>query len=164
MASSEAVANYFIQKSFNEGVSLTPMKLIKLVYIAHGWHRGYFHKNLIDDGVQAWRYGPVIPELYRNIRRYGRNNVTGFIDGYGIIGDQANPAPDENSLALLEHVWKTYSRYDGLQLSAMTHQRNTPWDITWRDCDGNSYAQPIISNELIERHYREKIQASKQNA
>lgn len=75
MLNSEAVANYFIQKSFDTGIGLTPMKLLKLVYIAHGWHRGYFSENLINDAVQAWRYGPVIPDLYRKVKGYGRRDI-----------------------------------------------------------------------------------------
>jgi uncharacterized phage-associated protein len=35
----EAIANYFIGKSItNPKTSLTPLKLIKLVYVAHGWY------------------------------------------------------------------------------------------------------------------------------
>lgn len=157
MALTESVANYFIQKSFETGVPLTPMKLIKLVYIAHGWHRGYFSKNLIDDAVEAWPYGPVIPELYHKVKRYGRGAVTGTIEGYGVLGDDHNPFPEENTRVLLENVWKNYGSYDGLNLSAMTHQPGTPWDLTWNSTKG------IIPNQLIEQHYKGKIQAPSHN-
>lgn len=157
MALTESVANYFIQKSFETGVPLTPMKLIKLVYIAHGWHRGYFSKNLIDDAVEAWQYGPVIPELYHKVKRYGRGAVTGAIEGYGVLGDDHNPFPEENTRVLLDNVWQNYGRYDGLNLSAMTHQPGTPWDQTWNTTKG------IIPNQLIEQHYKGKIQAAQQH-
>jgi len=156
-ASSEAVANYFIQRSFNTGVELTPMKLIKLVYIAHGWHLGYFSQNLINDAVQAWKYGPVIPDLYRKVKWFGRNAIDAPIEGYGTVGDPANPLPNPHTLSLLDHVWKNYAHYDGLNLSAMTHQRGTPWDTTWSQRGGSEYLGAIIPNELIERHYKEKI-------
>ena len=50
------VANYFIDKAKAEGVSLTPMKLQKLIYMAHGWHLALYDKPLIDEQFQAWDY------------------------------------------------------------------------------------------------------------
>ncbi|MEN5032098.1 type II toxin-antitoxin system antitoxin SocA domain-containing protein [Pseudomonas sp. Ps21-P2] len=159
MLNSEAVANYFIQKSFDKGVSLSPMKLLKLVYIAHGWHRGYFATNLINDAVQAWRYGPVIPDLYRKLKHFGRRTIDAPIEGYGIAGDSQNPVPDVRTLALLDRVWDIYSQYGGVELSAMTHQHGTPWDQIWRSSGGEDYRGAIIPNELIEQHYKQKISA-----
>lgn len=158
MLPSEAVANYFIQRSFDTGIPLTPMKLIKLVYIAHGWHRGYFSQNLINDAVEAWRYGPVIPDLYRKVKWYGRNHIDAPIEGFGVVGDVRNPLPNQHTLDLLEHVWRSYSGYDGIGLSAMTHQPDTPWDTVWRRERGSEYRGAIIPNDLIEQHYRAKIQ------
>lgn len=158
---SETVANYFIQKSFDTGIELTQMKLLKLVYIAHGWHRGYFSTNLINDAVQAWRYGPVIPDLYRKIRHYGREIIDAPIEGYGLPGDgnPQNAPPNENTIALLDKVWDVYSEYTGVQLSAMTHRKGTPWDVVWRAQGGDNYRGATIPNELIMRHYKERIDA-----
>ena len=68
-----AVANFFIQKSIETGLEVTPMKLLKLVYIAHGWSLGLFGEPLIDEAVVAWTYGPVIPDLYKVLKDYGRD-------------------------------------------------------------------------------------------
>lgn len=158
---SETVANYFIQKSFDTGIELTPMKLLKLVYIAHGWHRGYFSSNLINDAVQAWRYGPVIPDLYRKIKHYGRGSIDSPLEHYGLPNDGSpeNSCPDPQTLALLDKVWESYSGCTGIELSAMTHQPGTPWDEVWTtSCSaGDNYTGAIIPNELIERHYKERI-------
>ncbi len=163
MLDSEVVANYFIQKSFDTGVPLSQMKLLKLVYIAHGWHRGYFSQNLIKDAVQAWRYGPVIPDLYRKISHYGRRTIDAPIPNYGVPGDPQNPVPHQSTLALLDRVWNSYKQYSGVQLSAMTHQNGTPWDRIWRESGGDNYSGAIIPNELIEQHYKDKIRATKGN-
>lgn len=159
MMHSETVANYFIQKSFDTGVELTQMKLLKLVYIAHGWHRGYFSTNLINDAVQAWRYGPVIPDLYRKIKHYGRRPIDAPIDNYGVPGDGSpgNECPDEQTLALLDKVWDVYSDCSGVELSALTHRKGTPWDKVWKESGGDNYRGAIIPNELIESHYKERI-------
>lgn len=160
--SSESIANYFIQKSFEEGVNLTQMKLLKLVYIAHGWHLGYFDQPLISDAVQAWQYGPVIPKLYRKISKYGRRTIDALIEGYGVIcdGQQENTPPHESTIPLLNKVWETYSGLSGIQLSTMTHQNDTPWHYAWIEAKGSPYSGTIISNELIRQHYKRKVNGS----
>jgi len=161
---SEAVANYFIQKSFDTGIPLSQMKLLKLVYIAHGWHRGLYDSNLINDCVQAWKYGPVIPDLYRKLKHYGRNMIDAPIPGFGVAGDEDNPCPHEHTIELLDEVWRVYSGFSPLQLSAITHQPNTPWDITWNGHKGSEYFGAIIPNELIGKHYKEKLADAPSNA
>ena len=52
------ISNYFIQKLHETGSPVTAMKLIKLVYIAHGWHLALENgKSLISEAVMAWKYG-----------------------------------------------------------------------------------------------------------
>ena len=38
------------------------MHAIKLVYLCHGWMLGIYGRSLIGEPVEAWRYGPVVPE------------------------------------------------------------------------------------------------------
>ena len=52
------------------------MQVIKLVYIAHGWHLAIYDVPLVDDYVQAWQYGPVIPPLYYAFKRFGSGPIT----------------------------------------------------------------------------------------
>jgi uncharacterized phage-associated protein len=55
-----AIANEFIKVAKRNGVLLTPMKLQKLVYFAHGWYLALLGKPLINEPVEAWKFGPVI--------------------------------------------------------------------------------------------------------
>ena len=47
------------------------MKVQKLVYFAHGWHLGITKKPLINEQVEAWPYGAVIPSLYDYLKQWG---------------------------------------------------------------------------------------------
>jgi len=151
------IANYFLDRAATEGRALTPMQLIKLVYIAHGWYLGYFNEPLINETVQAWRYGPVIKSLYDRVKNYGSGAVREPI--------QTGAAPwirdakvDSQTETLLSSVWESYARFSGVQLSAMTHQDDTPWYEAWHRQDGKSQYYAEISDELIRSHYRQKIQ------
>ena len=71
-----AIANYFIKKPFEDGTELTPMKLLKLVYAAHGWHLDLAGEPLIGERVEPWKYGPVVPSAYDEFKDYGDRNIT----------------------------------------------------------------------------------------
>lgn len=58
------IANFFVKKAQEEQIPLTLMKIIKLVYIAHGWHLAHKKSPLISEPVEAWPYGPVVPSVY----------------------------------------------------------------------------------------------------
>src|SRR5438093_6238406 len=112
-----AIANYFIEKSAETGVPLSPMKLIKLVYLAHGWHLALTGKPLITEPIEAWKYGPVIASLYHVFKRYGNGNLP--------ITAKVSTAvlPDDPDLKkLLDKVWDSYGKYSAVQLSTLTHQ------------------------------------------
>lgn len=155
-----SVANFFLEHASQEGRAITPMQLLKLVYVAHGWYLGYTGQPLINEQVQAWRHGPVIKSLYDRIRNYGSGAVAGLISE-GPFGGLPQPVGAE-ARPLLEGVWRNYARFSGIELSQMTHLPNTPWSIAWHDQGGKHMYFAPISNELIRQHYAEKIQESVQ--
>ncbi len=156
---SHQIANYFIRKSIGSGDELTPMKLIKLTYIAHGWRLGLYDVELLDEAVQAWKYGPVIDSLYSTFKHYGDRQITEMYREGDIM-----PYPDHTVVPLLDKVWEVYKDFTGIQLSAFTHQPNTPWDIVWNKQGGKTSRAAIIPNDLIKSHYKQKIQRATTNA
>lgn len=155
------IANYFLDKASKEGRAVTPMQLLKLVYIAHGWHLGYLGAPLINEEVQAWRYGPVIQSLYNRLKHYGSGAVRELIQT-GPMPWIRDAAVDPQSASLLDSVWHNYAGYSGIQLSAMTHQDNTPWSIAWHREGGHAQYFAPISDALIEQHYKSKIAQANQ--
>lgn len=164
--SSVAVANYFIQKGLEEGRPITPMQALKLVYIAHGWHLGYSGSPLISDAVEAWKFGPVIPVLYHEIKVFGANPIDSLIslwDGRG--GKVSHPMIHDPKLAkFLDSVWMAYREMNGLQLSTLTHQMGTPWDDVWNRQGGRGRVGAEIPDSLIAEHYKQRIEAARAQA
>ena len=142
---SEAVANKLIDLASAQGETLTPMQIIKLVYISHGWTLALTGRQLIMEDIEAWRYGPVIADLYHELKDYRSSPVTRKID---------NPLNDDDSFSdteksIVEQVYNIYGKFTGPQLSALTHQDGTPWDVTCR-----TYGQSaVIPQEWIKDHF-----------
>ncbi len=158
MESPIAIANYFINKSLFEGVELTPMKVLKLVYLAHGWNLGLKDKPLLIEAVQAWKYGPVVKSVYESFKKY----KDGPIDSLALdfqIGTYAVP-DDEPTKLLLDKVWVVYKDYSGLELSTLTHEKGSPWDIVWNKEGGKNKMSAIIRNDLIADFYKKKANLS----
>lgn len=147
------IANYFIEKYAKEG-NLTPMKVIKLVYISYGWYLAITEnkERLIDEVPIAWDFGPVFPSLYQSLKGYGKSEITEKIP---------NPIKQDKITTedkkFLDKMWDLYGRYDGVYLSALTHQDNTPWhNVYCKDCNS------VIPDEEIYNHYKEKLKPKPQ--
>lgn len=139
------IANFFINKAHQSDCNdLTPMKLLKLVYIAHGWNLGIYNDPLFIEEVSAWKFGPVIRPLYDRVKIYRSNPIKEPLPS---IAEEI----DSRDLELLEAVWKKYGALDGITLSHITHQPGSPWSQTW---DANGW-DLIIPTNLIRDHYRE---------
>lgn len=143
MADARIVANRFLELARERGQSLTPMQLLKLVYIAHGWTLGLTGHSLIDQRVEAWQYGPVIRELYNSTRQYGGGPITAPI--FTFPGTLA-PAQDD----MVQQVYGLYGHLTGLALSNITHMSDTPWAKTYTP---GSFGD-VIDNDVIADHYR----------
>jgi uncharacterized phage-associated protein len=151
MNSSVIVANRFLELADAKNDKLTPMQLLKLVYIAHGWMLGLYGRPLIKDKVEAWQYGPVIPALYQHVRKYKGAPVTKKISTYFEVSDMDALEDD-----VVSQVYGAYGSKPGMQLSRITHAQGTPWELTYED---GSFGL-TIPTDIIEDHYKKLAEQS----
>lgn len=117
------IANFFIQlaESINDN-SIDNLKLNKMLYYAQGHCLAKYNRKLFDDEIQAWEYGPVVPEVYRSFKCCGSNSIQETSQTF----DESKLTSD--ILDLLMDVYNAYGKYTGLALKEMTHQKGGPWD------------------------------------
>lgn len=147
MYKASQIADFFLRRYASNG-NITPMKLIKLVYIAHGWHLGLTDLPLIGETPEAWKYGPVIPSLYQTFKQFKNSPIK--------YDDQPEFSIGDNSIdSFLAKIWEIYGRFDGTQLSAKTHMPDTPWYKAWNNIRNDRDISSLqISNIDIRDHYR----------
>jgi uncharacterized phage-associated protein len=143
------VANEFLTLARRDHVHLTPMQLQKLVYFAYGWYLAITGERLIDELVEAWQWGPVIPSLYHEFKVYGSDPI--IVPADFVFPPLASDDPEKDALArrVISKVWEIYGRYSGVQLSSMTHAANSPWAQTYQQDVKNK----DIPDEVIRAYF-----------
>lgn len=156
-----SVANYFVQKSLDGDNSLKPLKLMKLVYIAHGYMLallGYSVLNPRFDKVEAWKFGPVVPAVYHSFKQYGNQPIKkktgGFTDvrveNDEFVFDYIKPDLQDNKAKMVcEVVWNKYKNYSDSSLVSMLHGGGTPWRDVYVEGENR-----IIPDELTKVYYK----------
>jgi len=151
MAHVSKVANEILELAGRRGEALTPMQLLKLTYISHGYMLGYYDRPLFNSRIEAWKFGPVIPWLYHQTKQFRSNPINATVsEPFG------TPSLRQDEQSLIQSVYEAYGHLSGPQLSTLTHQPSTPWSTVWN----NNSADDRISDELISEHFKQRIDAS----
>lgn len=174
-----AVANHFLDVARSEDATISPMKMQKLVYFAHGWHLALKDHPLLNEQVEAWAFGPVVRSLYRELRTFGDQPITRkLFDPKTEISDglvlrlrmpELSDIPKEEvfARALLNRVWNIYSPYTSIQLSNMTHEVGSPWHqvyARYTKAGGQIPKGTDIPPELIRDYFRDRLRTKAEKA
>lgn len=120
------VANVFLKLSEPEsGDSLTNLKLQKLVYYVQGFHLAMYGKTLFDESILHWEHGPVVRELYDELKTHGSNSIP-------IPNDFEPSMFSDEQIKLIEEVNSVYGQFSAWKLRDMTHNEQ-PWLSTRKD-------------------------------
>lgn len=146
------VANRFLELAERDHVFLTPLKLQKLVYLAHGWSLVLRGKPLINQRIEAWRYGPVIPTLYHEFKEFRGSAIQRKAN----TTDELQPLSTE-ATRLIDAVWGKYKSYSATQLSALTHEPGSAWDLTIQELSPLLFGPtPVIPDDLIAEEFQKR--------
>lgn len=161
--SAASIANAFLNRAFGARGqnSISPMKLQKLVYLAHGHTLAETGEPLLDEAFEAWKFGPVLPSLYHECKRFGGGTVRDFIHDYDLQTEKYYPAPvpdDGTIVSIIDFVWKTYGNEDALSLSDWTHAKNGPWDQVTSGGQ-NILRNQDIPNKVIRQYFLDNLDA-----
>lgn len=152
MHSAVDVAYRMLQLAKEKDILLSNLQLQKLVYIAHGYLLAWKEKPLFDDEVSAWKYGPVIHEVYNQFKNYGADKIN--VENVELV---AVGFHDDDIDETLNGVLDLYGKHDAVTLVNLTHAEKTPWDKIWNKENGKRQLFTEIPTQLIKNHYRQVI-------
>lgn len=145
-----AVARFLLIESERQGFPMTPMKLLKIVFLAHGWMLGLYRIPLVRGPLEAWQYGPVFPELYHAVKHLGAQPVKAS----DLESEKPKKDFDPEARKVMLDAVGRYGPLSASRLSRLTHAPSSPWELTYRE--GRRHAR--MSNDLIEFYYRKMLE------
>ena len=121
------------------------LKLQKILYLAHmvfmGQNEG---EPLIDESFEAWDYGPVVPSVYHEAKKYGAKPIRmGFYSQQDITGSREYKELEKACSSLLPQ--------SPGRLVDFTHRSQGAWDKNYQPGTKGT----IIPNEDILEEYIE---------
>ncbi|MDR3569898.1 MAG: DUF4065 domain-containing protein [Syntrophobacteraceae bacterium] len=132
------VAKYFLSRAEREDQELlSNLKLQKLVYYAQGMHLAMRDAPLFGDRIEAWDYGPVVPDLYH------------FYKENGARGIPADPTFDLDkidgaTLDFLDEIFDAFGQFSAIRLMQISHK-----DKCWEDAgSGEEISWPSMAKCL----------------
>jgi len=113
------------------GWTLSNLEIQKVLYVAQMLHLGRTDRPLFSDQFQAWDYGPVVPDLYHSLKRFGGTIVPdvpaavvyewGTTEAYAIA----------DAYSMMQHM-------SAGELIAYTHRPGGAWEDHYRSGVRNS--------------------------
>jgi uncharacterized phage-associated protein len=141
------IARYIIAVTYENGDSITNLKLQKLLYYAQAWYMVHHDgKRLFSDEIEAWKFGPVIRVVYIKYKRYGN----GLIDKEEHCEDNIFGLA-QCDLEFIKGFSGEFMQYTAGALVDMIH-REDPWIEVFDE--SNPKASVVISPESMYRFYK----------
>ncbi|RYG50877.1 MAG: DUF4065 domain-containing protein, partial [Chitinophagaceae bacterium] len=73
--SASLVAVAMLKKAMDQKIYVTQHQLQRMLYFAHGCHLVRHNIPLIEEQFEAWKLGPVVPQLFRIFIFYGNRKI-----------------------------------------------------------------------------------------
>lgn len=124
--SANAVANCILRIGRGVGVSIDNVKLQKLMYFAQGWALVTLEHPLFDEEIQAWTYGPVVPELYMEARGYGNGSIT------GVFMTMQEIPRDSEEWDTIDEMMGVFGKCSTMDLVTLSTEPKSPWAAAWK--------------------------------
>lgn len=130
------LSKYIISKCVRDGHPISNLQLQKILY----YIQVYFlkHDNIaFPDAIEAWQFGPVVPNVYYYYCGYGAMPITSMHERITI------GARDKT---IIDEIVENKRGLDPWKLVEETHRKNGAWDQIYKNGAGN---RNVIPTELI---------------
>lgn len=158
----EDIARYIGLTSIIKGLSISPLKLQKLLYYVQAWYMVFYGRENVpfSDKPQAWVNGPVYPTVYRQYKDKAANmcdhlKATDFYEGIPEEGLGALTAGMNLDYELLESIILLYGSKSQNDLIFLTHSEK-PWVEKREGLRPFDRSERELSLETMYSYYKER--------
>lgn len=142
MYSALDVARYIILRCNQHGRTISNLKLQKILYFVQAEFLVSQDYPCFRERIEAWDFGPVIPDVYHRYKVYGSASIPSIRDD--------NYCPfDRTDVILANGIIDECAKYSASNLVEITHKQS-PWINAYRQ-----YSGAVITNKSIQTFFQE---------
>lgn len=145
----DAICNTILQKSFNEFIPVSPMKLQKLLYFVYGTYAKAYNEPLFSEDFQAWQHGPVLSSVYNEFKSFKASSITKFSKDANGATYVLNPDSTSHVINIIDDVWSKYKNCTGIDLSYITHLPGSAWYKAYTNNNDRLDFQDIVNDNTF---------------
>lgn len=131
------LSKYIVLKCIDDGHPVSNLQLQKILYYIQKDFLSRKNTVAFSDDIEAWQFGPVVPDVYYYYCGYGAMPIASAREGFDI-----RPEDEEAVNAIVE----SKRILDPWTMVAETHKANGAWEQTYQNGAGNRKVIPV---ELI---------------
>ena len=149
-----AIANLVLDECEQKNIKLTNLALQKVVYFCHVWSLIKLRRPLIAQQFEAWEFGPVLPYLYREFKKFEADPIKGRATSLVASTGERTLATYENIddevRFLVVDVTNFYARLSASELVKLSHADGGPWHSVWNHGGQVNPGMRIETNSIID--------------
>ncbi|MDD5873415.1 MAG: DUF4065 domain-containing protein [Clostridia bacterium] len=128
------LSKYIVAKCINDGHMISNLQLQKILFYIQ---KTFLQSNKVAfrDEIEAWRFGPVVPNVYYHFCGYGAMPISNVARDYGYI--------DYNDMRIIDGIVNEKRDLDPWILVAETHKPNGAWNMVYNGGAGNRKVIPV---------------------
>lgn len=135
------VAKYIIWYCKKQGYSVSNLKLQKILYFVQANFLVTKDEPCFEEDIEAWDFGPVVPEAYHEFKIFGSSDIPGF------ICRNAEEMILRKDRILINEMVNQCAKYSASTLVSITHNQS-PWKNAYE-----KYCNNVIEKEEIKEYF-----------
>lgn len=144
------ICRYIVRYCGEHNYPLSNLKLQKILYFIQAFFLSYTPERqpCFREQIQAWDFGPVVPEAYHEYKRYGAGEIPSFSRCFL----QNNIHIKEKDINRINSILDELASFTATQLVDITHDQD-PWENNYVSRRNNVISIEDMRN-YFDRKYR----------
>ena len=148
---SRHIINYCNEHDYN----LSNLKLQKILYFIQAYYLSKTESKepCFKDTIEAWDFGPVVPSVYHEYKRFGSTNIPKISTYFKIdekdfwqseVIEYCDEVIDDSDKKLINKLVDNFSKFSTTRLVQITHNQS-PWINAYQQFDNEITVEAIRS-------------------
>lgn len=130
------IARYIVSICTSSGKPISNLQLQKILYYVQLSFLHNLNYRAFYNTIEAWDYGPVVPDVYNQYKYYGSTKIYQKFQGLEVMFT-------DNELLVIKSVVSKCISLRPWDLVEMSHEDDSPWDRVYNGGRGYKHEIPV---------------------